>query len=250
MGISQDTLYRLTSEARVNQSSSEYKNRKKIFALADYLLVHTENSINELQMVFAMPIEKIVKHPFPIMDLTKLSKDEESKYTKADFLFIGHLRLAKGIQLLLDAWPEVHRLIPQAKLRICGQRLAGLQMDQEVLEKMNVEFNLHFINDEDYYHYVKAARFVLLPYLEGTNSGIISTVLSLGAEVITSDIPMFAENPLVSKENMFRSGDAQSLVALLQKKYESKESKAANQLNQYRSEFTDQVLAAYRLMLE
>lgn len=226
--------------------SSEMKYRKQIFHLADTLLVHTDDSARELVEMFGADSSRIVKHLFPIMDLSLLSDDnEQNPFSPTDFLFIGHLRKDKGIELLLEAWPELHKICPDAKLRICGRHLPDIHFNQKLLEKCNVEFNLHFISDEDYFNYVKSARYVLLPYISGTNSGIISTVLSLGTDVITSDIPMFAENPLVASDDRFKTGDKNDLVALLVSKYQALGKAANEKLKDYREQFEKGVISVY-----
>lgn len=231
--------------------SGEMKNRRHIFHLADYLLVHTKDSARELVEMFGVDGGKIVSHLFPIMDLSLLSDlQENNSYSQTDFLFIGHVRKDKGIEFLLDAWPEFHKLCPEAKLRVCGKKQPNVCFEQSELEKCNVEYNLNFISDDDYFKYVKSARYVVLPYIAGTNSGIISTVLSLGTDVITSDIPMFAENPLVNSCDRFVSNNKQSLIDLLREKYLSSENVASDKLTAYRSEFNSGVISVYKHLLE
>lgn len=228
-----------------NNNRSEMKYRRKIFHIADVLLVHNLNSIRELKDKFNIDPERVVFHSFPLMDLTKMQPQTDSKFEKVDFLFIGHLRKAKGIELLLDAWMDFHRINPEAKLRICGKKPSDVHFDKNILEKNGVEFNLHFISDDDYYHYVKATRYVILPYLLGTNSGIISTVLSLGTEVITSDLLMFSENELVNPKDMFKTGDKESLILKLNEKFSIKQNSAACKILAYREKFNEQVSTIY-----
>lgn len=225
----------------------EMKNRNKIFHQADYLLVHTEQSTKELKEYFGIDEAVIIRHPFPIMDLSKIDnrKKETTPSKDTDFLFIGHLRKAKGIVLLLEAWKDFHGLCPEAKLMVCGQKLSGTEIDEGEFEQMNVEFHLHFIDDDDYARYIRKTRYVVLPYLQGTNSGIISTVLSLDTEVITSDLPMFSENRLVPKDNMFRTGEKDSLITLLYKKYGDTTTHGAYALQVYRELFDQEVISVY-----
>ena len=233
-----------------SDNKGDMNNRSKIFHLADFLLVHTDSSANDLVNIFEINRAKIVKHLFPIMDLNLLATNRTNPFSEVDFLFIGHLRNDKGIKLLLDVWKEFHLTCPKATLRVCGRQLSGVEIDKYNLEKANVDFHLHYIDDEDYYHYVKAARYVVLPYTAGTNSGIISTVLSLGTEVITSDLPMFSENPLVAHDNMFKSADKRALVSILQKKYYEQCSSVNERINNYRNEFKQEVLSAYNILLD
>lgn len=232
-----------------SNGKNEMSNRYKIFHSADYLLVHTEKSIDELNNIFDIDKSKILIHPFPIMDLSKLSQDSPNPYSKTDFLFIGHLRKDKGIEFLLESWPDFHKVCPNAKLRICGRYIPDVSFNEELLEKCNVEFNLRYISDDDYYHYVKAARYVILPYLQGTNSGIISTVLSLGTDVITSDLPMFTQNPLVSKKNIFVTANKASLITTLEEKYMEKSTRTIERLDSYVVQFSESVVNVYNRLL-
>lgn len=230
-------------------SRNEIDNRKTIFKLADYLLVHNHNSIKELTKIFNIDYNRVVQHPFPIMDLSKLIKEDTQIEKDTDFLFIGHLRKDKGIELLLDAWKDFYASNKRACLKVCGRKLCDSNFDENVFSNYNIDFNLHYITDEEYYRYIRRSRYVVLPYLQGTNSGIISTVLSLGAEVITSDIPMFQENPLVSKNNMFVSGNKSSLVSLLHMKWAQKELHPSSLVNDYRKTFKDSVVSLYTDLL-
>lgn len=233
-----------------SNGKGEMSNRYKIFHMADYLLVHTEKSIEELHVIFGIDKSKVYIHPFPIMDLSKLTKDSPNPYSNTDFLFIGHLRKDKGIEFLLESWPEFHKICPNAKLRICGRNLPDIHFNQELLEKCNVEFNLHYISDDNYYHYVKATRYVILPYLQGTNSGIVSTVLSLRTDVITSDLPMFTQNPLVPDDNTFITANTYSFIEVLLKKYNMNSTITSNRLQKYKENFSISVRNLYRSILK
>lgn len=231
------------------KESSEMINRQKIFDIADFLLVHNKNSIADLHRVFHVERKKIVKHLFPIMDLTKLRKVGPVE-KKCDFLFIGHLRKDKGVDFLVNSWSKFHQQNEKATLWLCG-RPQGQKFDVELLKAQNVTCNLGYISEEDYCRYIQSARYVVLPYLKGTNSGIISTVLSLGANVITSDIPMFQDNPLVDKDCMFKVGDQQSCINLFQAKYKTHEDKEIMiALKKYRNQFEDEVIEAYKTIIK
>lgn len=234
---------------KYEDNSKEMINRQKIYAMADFLLAHNDSSIADLQRVFHIERKRIVKHMFPIMDLTKL-RNVNSVKKQCDFLFIGHLRKEKGVDFLIDTWAKFHQLNDKATLWLCG-RPQGQKYDIEALKRQNVTCNLGYISEEDYCRYIQSARYVVLPYLMGTNSGIISTVLSLGANVITSDIPMFQDNPLVDKDCMFKVGDQQSCINLFQAKYKTHEDKEIMiALKKYRNQFEDEVIEAYKTIIK
>lgn len=227
----------------------EMKYRQLIFDIADYLLVHNDNSIDELNDNFNFDKDKIINHPFPLMDIPKM-ESSAAFFDKKDFLFIGHLRKDKGIEFLLDSWKFFHEKFPYATLRVCGKKTENVFFDAEELSNYNIEFNLEYISDEDYFFYIKSTRYVILPYINGTNSGIVSTVLSLEADVITSDIPMFKANPLINLDDMFKSNNKDSLIDVLELKFlNQKSSSSTERLNKYRNEFNSKVVDVYSKLL-
>lgn len=194
--------------------------KKRIYSLADNYIVHTENSKKELLQLFDVNDSQVLIHLFPLMDLSKLDENngnmtDEIEY---DFLFIGHMRPEKGVDILFDAWLKFHELYSESKLCIAGNPnyyKNFLLQNEDVCKQSNITLKLGFIKDDDYIRIVKSARCVVFPYTGGTNSGVISTVVSLNRDVITSDIGMFVDNPFVPKENMFVVGDRDSLLEKL-----------------------------------
>ena len=229
--------------------SKQEKMRTACFQLADILLVHNQNSANELQKSFGISPDRIVMHPFPIMDMNKIyvPKDANKKY---DFLFMGHLRKEKGIEVLLEAWKLFHPRHPEATMCIAGTSPFGL--DETLYEGLNITFMLHFLSDEEYFMLPRQSSYVILPYTSGTNSGVVSTLItSKGTRFITSDIDMFTSNPLLNKENMFESGNSKSLAEKMEQFYGSAtlEDDTVERTKAYRTTFNKKVISVYRSFL-
>lgn len=225
----------------------EMKKRKRYFDMADFLLVHNKNSSDELNKIYNIKIDKILYHPFPIMDLKKM--DFKYKNEKLfDFVFIGVLRQAKGIHILLEAWEKFNVEFPHARLLVAG-KLAGEYIDVQKYLSKNVIFNFKYLNDYEYCSNIYSANCVVLPYLRGTNSGIPSSVLSLGTDIIASDIPMFKNNDIIPEESFFKSEDSQSLFAVLKNKYCSNNIVNKTNYIKYKNDFNYQVLSVYNTLL-
>ena len=227
---------------------NELHNRKKIFKFADYLLVHNMNSAKTLIEEFDIEKQKIVYHRFPLQDLRKLHKLKQTD-KKYDFLFVGHLRQEKGGELLRDAWIEFHKAYPNAKLCIAGRNISNIDFNS--LLSANADLKLEYIDDNAFCNLIQCSNTVVLPYLSGTNSGIVSNVLSLGADVITSNLPMFKENPLINTKDMFRVGDIAELICLMKEKYSNPVIKgdSFNRLKRYRIDFTEEVFSVYKQII-
>ena len=95
-------------------------------------------------------IQQIICHPFPIMDLNPWIKADITK--TIDFLFIGHLRCEKGINILLESWEKFSSLYPEANLYVVGNNPPNSGIDVTKYKKYNIKFVLHYVDDAVYAH--------------------------------------------------------------------------------------------------
>lgn len=234
----------------VQTLSKQEQMRMTCFQLADYLLVHNLRSAKELDESFAVHPQRILKHRFPLMDMNKIYAASTSTNKKYDFLFMGHLRKEKGVEVLLEAWSQFHAQHPEARLCIAGNAPFGF--DKSRFEGMNITFFLHFLSDEEYYELPSQARFVILPYTSGTNSGVVSTLVTIkGMRIITSDLDMFTSNPLLDSDDMFEAGNSTALCKKMEKVYGTAEEKTdiTERILNYRAGFQQEVVAIYTKLL-
>lgn len=231
---------------------SSINRMRYMFSLSDYVLAHTPSSVDILVSYWGIKEEVIVNHLFPLLDLTSMPGFQSNPVRKTiDFLFIGFIRKEKGVDLLLDAWKIVNQTIPNANLVVAGALPVWYNLDFSDCSDLNVRFEIGFVDDNRYVELVKSAKYVVLPYTKGTNSGVVSTVLSLGTNVITSDITMFRENSLLNKELMFKSGDPLSLANILIESYNQKDCNfSQGEINNYRDSFEDSVNMVYNKILK
>lgn len=229
-------------------TDSVLKRRKAIFDIADYFLVHNENSRNELIDIFRISSERIVSHSFPVMDLKKMNFTFPKK-KKYDFLFQGALRPEKGIDVLLEAWTLFHIKHPEAKLLIVGYT-RGNEIDFSKYVGLNIFFDLKYVDDIEYCANIAYSKCIILPYKRGTNSGIPSSALSLNCEVIASDIPMFKNNSLIRKENLFKTENVEDLFRALDNVYLSlANTSESERIYYYRKSFNNEVHEMYSMLL-
>jgi glycosyltransferase involved in cell wall biosynthesis len=121
-------------------------------------------------------------------------------------LFFGLLRPYKGLEVLLDAW----RGIEGAELWIVGMP----RMDISELRSSapaNVRFVTGFIADAQIPGLMRRASFVVLPYHEIDQSGVLFTALGKGAPLLLSDVGGFPEVALSGAARTFKAGDSGAL---------------------------------------
>ncbi len=111
------------------------------------------------------------------------------------FLFFGFIRRYKGLDVLLDAWAEVVRRVPEAVLVVAGEFYA----DEHALRQQaaalgdSVRLDANYIPDDRVGLYFSAADAVVQPYRTATQSGVAQIAFHFGRPVITTDVGGLAE---------------------------------------------------------
>ena len=163
--------------------------RDEVLKSADALLVHGNDSINKLKYLS----KKIYKIPFPIKIDKNSIFNQKAFGSKIKFLFIGHIRPEKGLDILLKAWKSLSAdYLSLAKLQIAGTNNSREPYDFRNIE--NCETLIRYLDDEDFIKLILECDYVVMPYTGGTNSGILSVAASLNRPCITSNIPVFLES--------------------------------------------------------
>lgn len=191
--------------------------RRQFYRFATKLVCHNKRSIVELTQNYGIAPDRIEYVPFPVMDVRGLDGADDGARageTGARFLFIGHIRAEKGINILVRAWREAHPSVPTARLIIAGQIPRGVEIDFNA-DNPGLTLIDHYIEEHEYVRLIAEADFVVFPYIAGTNSGVLSNVVSLAKPVIVSDIAMFPESGLVAPESYFPSQDEAALARKL-----------------------------------
>jgi glycosyltransferase involved in cell wall biosynthesis len=104
--------------------------------------------------------------------------------------FAGYLTKRKGIDVLLDAWPEIHEIHPQASLLVAGATMPG---DELWFEKLcrNVPGLIYAgpLSQREMGEFYRCLDVFVLPSLhEGIPSAVVEAMMC-GLCVISSDLP-------------------------------------------------------------
>ncbi|WP_219416025.1 glycosyltransferase family 4 protein [Pseudonocardia nigra] len=109
-------------------------------------------------------------------------------------LFFGTWTAYKGIDVLLDAWPEVRRRVPDATLVLAGG-VSGIDHEALVVraeEVGGVEAHPGYVAREDVPGFFSRARVVVTPYIRASQSGVAHLAYTFDRPVVASavgDIP-------------------------------------------------------------
>lgn len=102
------------------------------------------------------------------------------------FLFFGRIDKYKGISDLLEAYSGLNN--KDIHLVIAGKGSLS-EKEQELCKENNVILLNRYISDGEMKWLFKHSKFLILPYIQATQSGIIPIAYSYGIPVITSNVP-------------------------------------------------------------
>ncbi len=135
-------------------------------------------------------------------------------------LFFGHIRPYKGLDILLDAWPEVVANLPSARLLVVGPIAQGgekrLRQDVEARGLGDtVILRLGYAPTDRISDHFAAADVVVLPYLDTDDSAVLATALGHGRASIASAVGGLPEALSRGGGMLVPPGDAPALAAAL-----------------------------------
>lgn len=110
-------------------------------------------------------------------------------------LFFGRLSYYKGIDILLAAIPIVLKSFPNEKFIIAGKPSYDYKINETEIAalKSHVSFIPHFIDVKKAAELFHCSKFVVCPYRDATQSGVLATAAAMGKSVIASNVGSFSE---------------------------------------------------------
>ena len=161
---------------------------------ANAFIQYAEFSKNLLKKVYPKvkaPISCIQLLPFTFMRnyLPKERKLDNS------ILFFGRLSPYKGVDLLLNAIPLVLKKFPNQHFVIAGSTSYDFQFDKLLISKFknNITIINKYLSLEEIASLIDKSAFVVCPYRDATQSGVLSTTFAFGKTAIVSNVGSFSE---------------------------------------------------------
>jgi glycosyltransferase involved in cell wall biosynthesis len=173
--------------------------------LSARLVVMSERSVEFLCDIYQVPKEKIVliHHGIPDVPFVESDayKDKFGVAGKKIILTFGLLSPGKGIEVVIDALPEIMKAHPQVIYMVVGATHPHLKAEQgedyrnslylrakELGVSDYIVFHDHFVADEDLLEFIGAADIYVTPYQNEAQiiSGTLAYALGMGKAVIST----------------------------------------------------------------
>jgi len=156
----------------------------------------------ERDFVSLFPKKKFINTPHPVYTIfgNKLEKNMCKKDLKITdekvILFFGYIRAYKGLDILIEAMPEILRSVT-LKLIVVGEPYEKDDKYFNLVEKLDLKNNVvlktDYVPNDEVGKYFSACDIVVLPYKTATQSGIIQIAYNFDKPVIATDVGGLAE---------------------------------------------------------
>ncbi len=150
-----------------------------VLETAERVIVHSHRAVEQL-VELGLGRERIARIPHPVFEGEKLPAPEGRT-----LLFFGLIRDYKGLDVLLEALPE----IPDASLVVAGDPLDPVPKSADP----RVEWRLRFIEADEVRALMTRAAAVVLPYRQLDSSGVLATAIGYGRPVVVTDVGSLGE---------------------------------------------------------
>jgi glycosyltransferase involved in cell wall biosynthesis len=144
----------------------------------------------------------------------------QGRQERKHILFFGRLSPYKGIDILLQAAPQIFKQYPNELLVIAGKSFEGYVPDPEVVAKYphNIRVINRYISNEELVLLISEAKFVVCPYKDATQSGVLMTAYALQTPVIATNVGAFPETIEHNRSGMLVPvGNAEKLAEAMLK---------------------------------
>lgn len=171
------------------QPNAYYEEQKRIqsFRWADYFILLNKIQSKEFVLKYSVSEDRISYSRLPNYDsINKITPD--SSNIKGDFiLFFGQIIPYKGLEYLLDAMMKVHEFNPKLRLVVAGR--GQIYFDMSKYKYLDyIIWIQRYVGIRELAGLIKDAKFVVCPYKDATQSGVVHTSFAMGTPVIATNV--------------------------------------------------------------
>lgn len=156
---------------------------------SDCIIVHGNNAKSILQKKAINKKIYVLPHG-DYSFFTEITKDHYHE-EKGTILFFGRIVEYKGLKYLIQAAPKIAKSIKNMKIIIAGS--GSLDEYKNAINSPYFEIHNTFIPNEDVGKYFQRASVLVLPYIEGTQTGIIPIAYAFKVPVVVTNVGSIPE---------------------------------------------------------
>lgn len=140
-----------------------------------------------------IPNERVTVIPLGSYDHLLRWKRPEYAEKPGTVLFFGRINAYKGLGVLLEAWEQVAPQCPEARLVIAGRGYDLPHYRERILRDPQCVLVERFVTVQEVAQLFTEASIVVLPYVEATQSGVLSIAFAFGKPVVVTSVGSLPE---------------------------------------------------------
>jgi glycosyltransferase involved in cell wall biosynthesis len=177
----------------IHDPSRHLGEESKLSAILDKFIFNLRNATYILHSNYSLALfdninrnkSKRFMIPFGNHEWLNEFKKEEIQEENNFILFFGRISKYKGIDVLLESFKQVKQEIPEAHLIIAGNGYYWFDYTKYINDD-SIEIINRYIPNEEIVRLLLQAHIVVLPYIEATQSGVVSTVFTFCKPIVAT----------------------------------------------------------------
>lgn len=163
--------------------------RKVAFALVSKLIVLNKAQTRQFVDFYRLQPGRVVESRLSCYTYLRTVKPDFSKVdtTRRYILFAGKISRYKGLDYLLPAMQKAHRLLPDVRLIVAGG--GKYHFDISPYQTTDyIEIRNRFIPDTELVALIENCMFVVCPYTDATQSGVVMSAYAYNKPVLVTNV--------------------------------------------------------------
>jgi glycosyltransferase involved in cell wall biosynthesis len=165
---------------------------RTLIQMSDAIIVHGARLHSQASRELPIEEKRICVFPHPPL-ISYSNRARELKMSKPDdgvfrVLFFGRFYEYKGLRYLLEAAPRVHSEIPNVRFIVAGMGDDISTMRAAIENCRFVDVHNHFILQDEAARLFSEADLLVLPYIEGSQSGVLMIAMAFALPVIVTSV--------------------------------------------------------------
>ena len=163
--------------------------RKMAFSLIPRLIILNKTQRQEFLNIYDLPPYRVIDSQLSTYTyLNTVIPDTANIPPNGSFiLFAGKISLYKGLDYLLPAMEQVHRQCPDCHLVVAGSGKFHFDISQ-YLQSEFIDIRNRFIPDSELVALINNSAFMVCPYTDATQSGVIMSAFAFAKPVIATNV--------------------------------------------------------------
>jgi alpha-maltose-1-phosphate synthase len=157
------------------------------------IIVHGNKLAEELIENYNISNDKIYIIPHGVLSLYKEFINQEVTEDEYSILFFGRIWEYKGLRYLIEAEPYISRQISNVKIIIAGQGEDFRKYETMMGHRESFIVYNEYISNEMVAELFQRASIVVLPYIEGSQSGVVALAYAFKKPVVATSVGSIPE---------------------------------------------------------